>query len=130
MTFWNWRLSGLALASCFLAAVIWVKPIGVSTQFVIANGIIWSLFDNTLIYADADNKSGVASKNTYLNKSGGKYAGNVNDPLNYSFVFVLCMALGAWLGKKRNAQAPQPSLTPHFRTAGVTPLSHGVVLHF
>lgn len=100
MTFWNWRLSGLALASCFLAAVIWVKPIGVSTQFVIANGIIWSLFDNTLIYADADNKSGVASKNTYLNKSGGKYAGNVNDPLNYSFVFVLCMALGAWLGKK------------------------------
>lgn len=126
MSFWNWRLSGLALAGCFLAAVIWVKPIGVSTQFVIADGLIWSLFDDTLIYADSDNKSGVASTNAYLNKSGGKYAENIDDPLNYSFVFVLCMALGAWLGKKTQRTNVAADNTPSLSNRwGNSPVARG-----
>ncbi len=37
---WSWRASGLALGLSFLLAVTLVKPIGVSTQFVILDGII------------------------------------------------------------------------------------------
>jgi len=32
---WNWKVSGIALGLAFLLAVVLVKPIGVSTQFVI-----------------------------------------------------------------------------------------------
>ena len=34
-TQWNWLTSGVALGVTFLLAVLLVKPIGVSTQFVI-----------------------------------------------------------------------------------------------
>lgn len=91
--YWNWKLSGIALAACFLGAVILVKPIGVSTQFVIADGIIWSWLDDGLIQADPQGKP--TSEQAYINK----YAGAIEQPLNYSFVFVVCMLLGATLGK-------------------------------
>ena len=41
---WNWKVSGCALGIAFLLAVVCVKPIGVSTQFVILDGMIWNLF--------------------------------------------------------------------------------------
>ncbi|WP_136680455.1 YeeE/YedE thiosulfate transporter family protein [Neptunomonas sp. XY-337] len=100
--YWSWITSGTTLAICFLLAVILVKPIGVSTQFVIADGVLWSLFDDSLITTDTDSKSGYASTNAYLGKSGGKYAAAVENPINYSFLFVLAMIFGAWLASRFN----------------------------
>ncbi len=37
--YWNWKIGGIALGLIFFAAVALVKPIGVSTQFVILDGI-------------------------------------------------------------------------------------------
>ncbi len=96
---WNWQLSGLALALAFLLSVVLVKPIGVSTQFVILDGIIWNKVSPGLVVENAENKSGYGSSNAYLNKSGGKYAKNVANPLNYSFVFVLAMIAGGLLAR-------------------------------
>lgn len=93
----NWFKGGILLGLVFLFAVLIVKPIGVSTQFVILDGIVWSVFSNDLIEENADSKSNYSSKNAYLNKSGGKYAKSVAKPLNYSFVFVFSMILGAFL---------------------------------
>ncbi|MFO7884901.1 MAG: YeeE/YedE thiosulfate transporter family protein [Desulfobacteraceae bacterium] len=104
----NWFKGGLLLGAAFLAAVAFVKPIGVSTQFVIADGIVWNLFSDTLIQKDSGNKSGYSSTNAYLNKSGGKYAKNVANPLNYSFVFVIAMALGAFLSSRLGGPRPTP----------------------
>ncbi|MCW8800449.1 MAG: YeeE/YedE family protein [Desulfobacter sp.] len=112
----NWFKGGLLLGAAFLLAVALVKPIGVSTQFVIADGIVWNLFSDTVIKKDTASKSGYASPNAYLNKSGGKYAKNVAKPLNYSFVFVIAMVIGAFIsaqlgGPKPTAQdriAPEP----------------------
>jgi hypothetical protein len=42
----NWFKGGLLLGASFLLAVAFVKPIGVSTQFVIADGIVWNLFSD------------------------------------------------------------------------------------
>ena len=97
---WNWKISGIALGLVFLLAVILVKPIGVSTQFVILDGIIWNQVSKDLIVKDENTKSGYASSNAYLNKSGGKYAKNVDNPINYSFVFVIFMVVGGFLASK------------------------------
>lgn len=94
----DWRIGGLALGLVFFLAVLLVKPIGVSTQFVILDGIVWDAVNPAVVTETAE---GYTSTNAYLAKSGGKYAENVANPLNYSFVFVLAMliggALSAWL---------------------------------
>lgn len=93
----NWFWGGIALGIVFLLAVWIVKPIGVSTQFVILDGIIWSKLSPELIEEDPESKSGYSSHVSYLNKSGGKYAKNIAKPLNYSFVFVVFIIAGAFL---------------------------------
>ncbi len=97
--YWSWLKSGVALGFCFLITVVLVKPIGVSTQFVILDGIIGSTFSRDLVVKDDTVKSGFKSSNPYLNKSSGKYAKAVANPLNYSFVFVLAMVAGGLLGR-------------------------------
>lgn len=90
----NWKSGGLLLGIVFFLAVALVKPIGVSTQFVILDGILWNAVSPGAVTETAD---GFTSENAYLAKSGGKYAAAVADPLNYGFVFVLAMMAGAAL---------------------------------
>ena len=97
---WNWFIGGLALGIVFLLAVFFVKPIGVSTQFVIFDGIVWNLFSDDLITENSDSKQRYTSPNPYLNKSGGKYAKNIAHPLNYSFIFVISMLLGGFISAR------------------------------
>jgi len=89
----NWKTGGLFLGLVFFAAVLLVKPIGVSTQFVIFDAILGDIATPDLITQTED---GYTSSNAYLAKSGGKYAKNAANPLNYSFVFVLAMMVGAF----------------------------------
>jgi uncharacterized membrane protein YedE/YeeE len=88
----DWRLGGLLLGLVFFAAVLLVKPIGVSTQFVILDGIVADAVTPDFITQTED---GYTSTNAYMAKSNGKYAKNASNPLNYSFVFVIAMAVGA-----------------------------------
>ena len=90
----NWKLGGVLLGLVFFAAVLLVKPIGVSTQFVIFDAILADAVTPGLI---AQTDDGYTSTNAYLAKSGGKYAKNAANPLNYSFVFVIAMIVGAGL---------------------------------
>lgn len=93
----NWFKGGLLLGAVFFMAVFFVKPIGVSTQFVIFDGILWNRIDTSITVENPTAKSGYSSPNAYLNKSGGKYAQEVENPMNYSFIFVFAMMLGAYL---------------------------------
>ena len=90
----NWKIGGLLLGLVFFAAVLLVKPIGVSTQFVILDGIVADMANPDLV---TKTEEGYTSTNAYLAKSGGKYAKSVANPLNYSFVFVLAMVAGGFL---------------------------------
>jgi uncharacterized membrane protein YedE/YeeE len=90
----NWKAGGLLLGLVFFLAVLLVKPIGVSTQFVILDGILGDVVSSELV---TQTDEGYTSTNTYLAKSKGKYAKSVANPLNYSFVFVLAMALGGFV---------------------------------
>lgn len=89
----NWKSGGLVLGLVFFAAVLLVKPIGVSTQFVIFDAMLGDLANPGLI---TETEDGYTSTNAYLAKSGGKYAKSAANPLNYSFVFVLAMMVGAF----------------------------------
>jgi len=97
---WGWFASGISLGIIFLLAVAFVKPIGVSTQFVIFDGIVWNIFSDQIVVENSNAKSGYSSSNAYLNKSGGKYAKNIANPLNYGFIFVLAMVAGGFLGRR------------------------------
>ena len=89
----NWKVGGLLLGLVFYAAVLLVKPIGVSTQFVILDGIVADAVNPGLV---TETDEGYTSTNAYLAKSGGKYAKAVSNPLNYSFVFVIAMMIGGF----------------------------------
>lgn len=93
----NWKTGGLLLGLVFFAAVLLVKPIGVSTQFVILDGIVADAVSPDFI---TQTEEGFTSTNAYMAKSGGKYAKSAADPLNYSFVFGLAMAAGAFLSAR------------------------------
>lgn len=97
---WNWLKSGMVLGTVFLIAVILVKPIGVSTQFVIFDGLIWNLFSEDVVSKDSESKTGYASNNEYLNKSGGEYAKSIENPINYGFLFVIAMIGGGLISSK------------------------------
>ena len=93
----NWKLGGVLLGLVFFMAVLLVKPIGVSTQFVILNGIVADVANPDLVTQTAD---GYTSTNAYLAKSSGKYAKSIANPLNYSFLFVIAMMIGAFVSTK------------------------------
>ncbi|MEQ9693589.1 YeeE/YedE thiosulfate transporter family protein [Shimia sp. SDUM112013] len=94
----NWKTGGVLLGFVFFLAVLLVKPIGVSTQFVILDAIVADTVNPGLITQTDD--GAYTSTNAYLAKSNGKYAKNASNPLNYSFVFVIAMMIGAFLSAK------------------------------
>ncbi len=102
-----WLMGGVFLALSFLLAVSFVKPIGVSTQFVIADAIVWDAINPYLIVTKDGVKKKYSSSNAYLNKSNGKYAKNAEEPLNYSFIFVLAMMFGAFLSSILKGDKPE-----------------------
>lgn len=97
---WGWRAGGIILGISFLLAIALVKPIGVSTQFVILDGIVWNLASKDLVVKDSSSKKGYSSANAYLNKIGGKYAKNVANPINYSFIFAIAMVVGGFIANR------------------------------
>jgi hypothetical protein len=101
------------LGSVFLVAVWLVKPAGVSTQFVILDGIVWNALSPELITKDDVNQT-YSSTNSYLDKSGGKYASLVANPLNYGFIFVLSMMVGGFVSGKisRKKLKPEDKIAP------------------
>ncbi|KPN63794.1 hypothetical protein SAMN04488527_102137 [Aliiroseovarius crassostreae] len=118
----HWKFGGVALGLVFFLAVALVKPIGVSTQFVILNGIVGDAVNSELVTQTED---GYSSTNAYLAKSGGKYAKSVANPLNYSFVFVVAMMAGAALSMfLRGGNGKDENTLPaiHYDNFGDTPV--------
>lgn len=114
----DWKLGGVLLGLVFFAAVLLVKPIGVSTQFVILDGILADAVSPGFISQTDD---GYTSSNAYMAKSGGKYAANAANPLNYSFVFVLAMMAGAFASVMARGGLPKEER----RAPAVWRASHG-----
>jgi hypothetical protein len=93
---YSWLKGGVMLGIVFLASVWLIKPIGVSTQYVIVDGIVWNFFSSDLI-TENEATNEYSSSNAYLNMNGGKYASNVKDPLNCGLLFVISMFVGGYI---------------------------------
>ncbi|WP_330694399.1 YeeE/YedE thiosulfate transporter family protein [Lachnoclostridium sp.] len=102
----NWIVKALVLGTVFFLAALIVKPVGVSTQFSVLSGIIHSAIDPDVISEDDTRESGYISGNAYYDKSEGKLAKDIKNPLNYDFIFVLAIPVGAFIAymvtKKQN----------------------------
>ena len=102
----NWIGKALILGTVFFLAALIVKPVGVSTQFSVLSGIIHSTIDPDVITKDDTRESGYISNNAYYDKSEGKLAKDIKNPLNYDFIFVLSIPVGAYIAymltKKRD----------------------------
>lgn len=102
----KWLGAAALLGTVFFLAVFLIKPVGVSTQFSVLSGIVHSTIDPALITEDAERESGYKSTNAYYDKSEGKLAANIKNPINYDFIFVLAIPLGAYMAhllrKKKN----------------------------
>jgi|GEM_PF-4405108 len=67
----SWKTGGVLLGAVFFLAVLLVKPIGISTQFVIFDGILWDAVQSDVVTVSEEAKSGYASTNAYLDKAAG-----------------------------------------------------------
>ena len=114
--YWTPWKAGLALGGVFLLAVMLVTPIGVSTQFVVLNGVVARAVNPDLIQGDSE--SGFTSSNTYIQQN----AGRIMNPVNYGFVFVLAMAGGGFLSRVlRKDRSVQQIPVSHSERFGETP---------
>lgn len=108
-----WYLGGLLLGTTFFVAIYLITSVGVSTQYVVAEGLIWKQVDATIIEKkeSSEGTTGYCSKNAYLNR----YANKIGDPLNYGFVFVIAMFVGSFLSALLKGD------TPHGKTQRTMP---------
>lgn len=119
----NWIGKALILGTVFFLAAFIVKPVGVSTQFSVLSGIIHSTIDPDVIRKDDTRESGYISNNAYYDKSEGKLAKDIKNPLNYDFIFVLAIPVGAYIAymvaKKRDNKQSNDTVET-FDVTGIT----------
>lgn len=96
----KWVSKAIILGLSFFLAVLIIKPIGVSTEFSVVSGIIHNTFASELISENPEAENGYESTNAYYNKSGGSIAKKIKNPINYGFIFVFSIPLGAYVAYK------------------------------
>ena len=93
----KWLKGAIILGLSFFISILLIKPIGVSTQFSVLSGIVHSAIDQDVIQKDSERESGYRSSNEYYDKSDGKLAKAIKNPINYDFIFVLAIPLGSFI---------------------------------
>lgn len=101
----EWKKGSLLLGFVFILAFVIMKPIGVSTEYVVIDGIYEYNKHPDFISKDANSSSGYSSSNAYLNKSGGKLAEHIIHPKYYGMVFVISIILGGLIGRLTSREA-------------------------
>ena len=100
----SWKVSGIALGLLLVLATFLVKPLGVSTQFVVTNAAVMHQIAPE-----------VAENNKYLSKYGVKS----NWGLGYGWMLVLGMLFGggitAMLFNKKQPEADKGSMPPMWK---------------
>lgn len=99
----SWKLSGLLLGLLLITATALVKPIGVSTQYVVTNAVV--------LHSAAPN---VAESNEYLARYGEKADWGVG----YGWMFVVGMFIGGGVSAfvtKRIRQRETAALPPMWK---------------
>lgn len=110
----NWIKGSILLGVTFVLAFVIMKPIGVSTEYVVIDGIYEYKMHPELILKNENSPSGYTSTNAYLNKSGGSLAKHIKEPVYYGLIFVLSMILGGFIGRLTNKKSTPVKQIPEF----------------
>lgn len=90
----KWLLKGIFLGSVFFISILLIKPIGISTQFSVASGMIHSAFQDDIIFREG---AEFYSLIDYYNQDG--IAKSIMIPYNYGIIFAVGIFLGGMLGR-------------------------------
>lgn len=96
----KWLPKALLLGLVFFLAVFIIKPVGVSTQFSMLSGLMYSKINSEVIYENPEKPGTFTSDVEYYSRSNNKLVKSMMNPVNYSFVFVLGIPLGAYVASK------------------------------
>lgn len=105
---WLWK--GMFLGAIFFIAMLIQRPVGISTQFSIATGVIEKSFNPEIIYKTDENKSGYGSTNSYYNSGGGALAKEIASPINYETIFIVGVLLGSFIGSMVSPEEKRKNL--------------------
>ncbi len=103
----HWLLGGTLLGIVFFLAVFLIKPVGVSTQFSVLSGKIHTAIAADVTAPVPGKPKEFTSTNAYYAKSKGKLVGNMQNLVNYDFIFVLSIPLGAYAASKLTGRKEQ-----------------------
>lgn len=121
----KWLPKAFLLGLVFFLAALIVKPIGVSTQFSMFSGLVHSKIDTQIIQESKDTPGQWTSSNAYYDKSKGKLIKSMQNPMNYDFIFVLAIPVGAYVAstfkKREDEYEAQAALEKH---SSVSPVKH------
>ena len=90
----KWILKGVFLGSVFFISILLIKPIGISTQFSVASGMIQTVFQDDIIFREGTEFYSLID---YYNQDG--IAKSIVTPYNYGIIFVVGVFLGGMLGR-------------------------------
>ena len=90
----KWILKGIFLGSVFYISILLIKPIGISTQFSVASGMLHSSLQDNLIVKKGPEFYSLVD---YYNQDG--IAANIANPYNFGIIFIVGVFLGGMLGR-------------------------------
>lgn len=114
----GWLYKAIFLGFVFAVSVLVIKPVGVSTQFSMIGGMIHSAIDPSVITEDSSRKSGYSSTNAYYDKSEGKLAKSIKNPLNFAMIFLLAIPLGGFIAWSMDPNKKNKTQQEALRHAG------------
>ena len=90
----KWILKGIFLGSVFFISILLIKPIGISTQFSVASGMIHSAIQDDIVFRKGNEFYSLID---YYNQDS--IAKNIIIPYNYGLIFAVGIFLGGMLGR-------------------------------
>ena len=96
----KWLPKALLLGLVFFLAIFIIKPVGVSTQFSMFSGLMYSKVNSEVIYENPEKPGTFTSDIEYYSRSNNKLVKSMLNPINYSFIFVLGIPVGAYVASK------------------------------
>lgn len=125
----KWILKGVFLGSVFFISILLIKPIGISTQFSVASGMIQTVFQDDIIFREGTEFYSLID---YYNQDG--IAKSIVTPYNYGIIFVVGVFLGGMLGRiffrKKEEFIKKESLLEKDKISRVKLFLGGVLLLF
>ncbi len=125
-------IKAMILGIVLFLTVFLVKPIGISTQFSVAGGIVHTMIEPSIIWEDKDKEYGYSSSNEYYDKDEGYIANAIKHPGDYDLLFIITMPLGGYIAYRVRKYSEGRQKRTEFRKVNEKKTSKygGIIINF